>query len=181
MMLPSPRTYAGWLAVVRILTGAIWLIHAIPKFLNGDAFLPPNGFFATYLQQGITTTAGPYHDFMVAVFQPNAMIFAQLTRFGELLVGISLILGLFTRLGGFFGILLPLNYMAVRGALPTLSGWGSADATIGLLSAINLILPTGRIAGFDGLRTPRAARIPLVTPEVVPERPLDGPTASPPP
>lgn len=181
MILPSPRTYAGWLAVVRILTGAIWLIHAIPKFMNGDAFLPPGGFFPTYLQQGISTTAGPYHDFMVGVVQPNAMIFAQLARFGELLVGISLVLGLFTRLGGFFGILLPLNYMAVRGVLAAVSGWASPDAAIALLSAINLVLPTGRIAGFDGLRTPRAARRPLVTAEVVPERPLDRPTASPPP
>ena len=41
-------------------------------------------------------------------------------RFGEVLVGLSLFLGLFTRLGGFFGIVLPLNYMAVRGAIFTL-------------------------------------------------------------
>ena len=179
MILPSPRTYAVWLAIVRILTGVIWLIHALPKFLDGAAFLPPNGFFPNYLQQGITTTIGPYHDFMVSIVAPNAMIFAQLVRFGELLVGISLVLGLFTRLGGCFGIVLPLNYMAVRGAIGTLSGWGSPDASLALLSAISLVLPTGRIAGFDGLRTPRIVRRPTVTPEIVPERPLDRPSAPP--
>jgi thiosulfate dehydrogenase (quinone) large subunit len=177
--LPPSRTYAGWLALVRILTGAIWLIHAVPKFLNGGAFLPPAGFFADYLQRGIATTAGPYHDFLVNVVQPNIALFAELVRFGELLVGISLFLGVFSRLGGFFGVVLPLNYMAARGAWGTLGSWGSVDACIALLSAISLVLPTGRVMGFDALATPRLRRRPRVIAEVVPERPLDGPTAPP--
>ena len=177
MILPSLRTYAGWLALVRILTGVIWLIHAVPKFLNGPAFLPPNGMFAAYLARGVATTGGPYHDFMMNVVVPNAAIFAELVRVGELLVGISLVLGVFSRLGAFFGVLLPLNYMAARGAMGTVNGWGSPDAALALLSFISLILPTGRVAGFDALRTPRAARRPTVVAEVVPERPLDGPSA----
>jgi len=179
MTLPSSRVYGGWLALVRVLTGAIWLIHAIPKFLHGDTFLPPNGFFTTYLQQGIATTMGPYHDFMVSIVSPNAAVFAELVRLGELLVGVSLVLGLFSRVGGFFGIVLPLNYMAVRGAVGTLSGWGSPDASLALLSAISLVLPTGRVAGFDGLGKRRSAPRKAVVAEVVPERPLEGPTAPP--
>ncbi len=179
MNLPSSRTYAGWLALVRILTGAIWLIHAIPKFLNGAAFLPPNGAFAMYLQNGLTKTAGPYHNFLVNVVSPNAALFAELVRVGELLVGISLFLGLFSRLGGFVGIVLPLNYMAARGVLTTVSGWSSLDACIALLSAISLVLPTGRIVGFDALRVPRAQRRRAIVPEIVPEPPLERPTAPP--
>ncbi|MBV8531341.1 MAG: DoxX family membrane protein [Candidatus Eremiobacteraeota bacterium] len=177
MTLPSSRTYATWLALVRIFTGAIWLIHAVPKFLYGEEFLPPNGSFTQYLQQGIAKTAGPYHDFMVSVVQPNAAIFAELVRFGELLVGISLFFGIFSRLGGLFGIALALNYMAVRGAVGAPSGWGSLAATLALLSAISLVLPTARFAGFGGFVTRRAPRSRPVTAEVVPERPLDGPTA----
>jgi thiosulfate dehydrogenase [quinone] large subunit len=179
VILPSSRTYAGWLAFVRILTGAIWLIHAVPKFLHPETFLPPSGFFADFLQKGIASTTGPYHDFMLSVVSPNAIVIANFVRFGELLVGISLVLGLFSRLGGLFGVVLPLNYMAGRGALMTLSGWGTLDAALALLSAISLVLPTGRIAGFDGLRTPRAPARPTVVAEVVPERPLDGPSAPP--
>jgi len=164
---------------VRILTGVIWLTHAVPKFLNSEMFLPPNGFFASFVQKGITSTTGPYHDFLLNVVAPNSIVIANLVRFGELLVGISLVLGLFSRLGGLFGIVLPLNYMAGRGALGTISGWGTLDAALALLSAISLVLPTGRVAGFDGLRTPRVVRRPVVTAEVVPERPLEGPTAPP--
>ena len=175
MILPSSLTYARWLAVVRILTGIIWLIHGVPKFLQPENFLPPNGVFADYVQHGISATTGPYHDFLVNIVAPNAAIIAQLVRFGELLVGISLVLGLFTRLGGFFGIVLPLNYMAARAAFGSVSQWGSLDAAMVLLSAISLALPTGRIAGFDGLRTPRAPARQRVVAEVVPERPLDRP------
>jgi thiosulfate dehydrogenase [quinone] large subunit len=164
---------------VRVLTGVIWLIHAVPKFLHPETFLPPSGFFADFVQKGIASTTGPYHDFLLNVVAPNAIVIANLVRFGELLVGISLVLGLFSRLGGFFGIVLPLNYMAGRGALVTLNGWGTLDAALALLSAISLVLPTGRIAGFDGLRTPRPPPRPKVIAEVVPERPLDRPSAPP--
>ncbi len=177
MNLPTARSYAGWLALVRVLTGAIWLIHAVPKFVDGAAFLPPSGFFTTFIQRGLATTTGPYRDFLANIVAPNAGVFAELVRFGELFVGISLVLGLFSRVGGFFGIVLTLDYMAGRGAIWTLDGWGSLDAAVGLLSAINLVLPTGLIAGFDGLRAPRVRRRPAVVAEVVPERPMDGPTA----
>jgi uncharacterized membrane protein YphA (DoxX/SURF4 family) len=178
MSLPSSRVYAGWLAIVRILTGVIWLIHGVPKFLNSDQFMPPNGFIVNYAQQGIARTAGPYHDFLVGVVQPNLGLFAELVRLGEVCVGISLVLGALTRVGGFFGIVLTLNYMAARGGLGTFNALSSIDACMMLLSAMNFVLPTGRVLGVDALfarrRAPRA-----VVPEVVPERPMDHPTAPP--
>jgi thiosulfate dehydrogenase (quinone) large subunit len=179
MSLPSSRAYAGWLALVRVLTGAIWLIHGLPKFLHPDTFLPPSGIFATYLQNGITKTSGPYHDFLVNTVQPNAALFAELVRFGEVCVGLALVLGLFSRVGAFFGVVLTLNYLAARGALGTASGWSSTDGALMLLSAIALVLPTGRVLGFGTLRLRRASRRERVVAEVVPERPLEGPTASP--
>ncbi len=178
MNLPSSRAYGGWLALVRVLTGLIWLIHGIPKFTNSAAFMPPSGFIVSYIQEGIGKTAGPYHDFLVGVVQPNIGIFAELVRLGEVCVGISLVLGLFTRLGGFFGIVLPLDYMAARGALTTFTDWSTVDACMALLSAISLVLPTGRVAGLDAFFTRRRAKT-AVVPEVVPERPLDRPTAPP--
>ena len=180
MTLPSARTYGGWLALVRFLTGAIWLTHGVPKFLHSDRFMPPNGSFATYVQSGVAATSGPYHDFLANVVAPNAGVFAELVRLGEVCVGVSLVLGLFTRLGAFVGILLPLNYLAARGGLGSASAWGAADGCIMLLSAISFVLPTGRVAGLDAFflkrRSPRRV---TVVPEVVPERPLDRPSAPP--
>ncbi|MBV8372726.1 MAG: hypothetical protein JOY69_05655, partial [Candidatus Eremiobacteraeota bacterium] len=63
--LPSSSTYAGWLAIVRILTGAMWLSHGIPKFTQSAQFMPPNGFMADYVNRGLQTSSGAYHTFLV--------------------------------------------------------------------------------------------------------------------
>jgi uncharacterized membrane protein YphA (DoxX/SURF4 family) len=175
--LPSSRVYGGWLAVARFLTGCIWLLHGVPKFLNSVQFMPPAGAFGTYLQDGIVKATGPYRDFLVNTVSPNAAFFAELVRFGEVCVGISLLLGLFSRLGGLVGILLPLNYLAARGGLGTLSGWSSIDGCLMLLSALSFVLPTGRVVGLDALLLRPSVRRTTVVAEMVPERPLDGPTA----
>ena len=177
MKLPSSRVYGGWLALVRFLTGGIWLVHGVPKFLNSAQFMPPTGVFATYLQNGVAKTTGPYHDFLVNTVTPNAALFAESVRFGEVCVGISLLLGLFSRLGGLVGILLPLNYLAARGGLGALSEWSSIDGCLMLLSALSFVLPTGRVVGLDALSLRPSVRRTTVVAEVVPERPLDGPTA----
>ena len=179
MTLPSSRTYAGWLALVRILTGVIWLIHAIPKFLNGDAFLPPNGMFSAVPSKGIGTTAGPFHDFLGASLRRTRRSLPNSCGSASSSWGSRSCLGLFSRLGGFFGVLFRSSIWR-RGAPGHGQRLGIAGCVLALLSVISLILPTGRIAGFDGLRTPRAPRRPTVVAEVVPERPLDRPTAPPP-
>ncbi len=177
MNLPSSRVYGGWLAVARILTGGIWLVHGVPKFLNSGLFMPTAGVFATYLQAGIAKTTGPYHDFLINTVQPNAAVFAELVRFGEVCVGICLLLGLLTRVGALFGVALTLNYIAAQGELGRLSAWASIDGCLMLLSALNFVLPTGRVAGMDAFFTRGLARRPKIVAEVVHERPLDGPTA----
>jgi uncharacterized membrane protein YphA (DoxX/SURF4 family) len=177
--LPSSRTYGAWLALVRVLTGLIWLIHGAPKFINSAGFMPPNGAIVQYVQAGVAKTSGPYHDFLLNVVQPNIGIFAELVRLGEVCVGLSLVFGLFTRVGGLVGIILPLDYMAGRGAIGTFTDWSGLDAALLLLSAINFVLPTGRVFGVDALFSRRRVAKQVVVPEFVPERPLDRPTAPP--
>jgi uncharacterized membrane protein YphA (DoxX/SURF4 family) len=152
-VLPSSRYYANWLAVIRIFTGIFWLVHGVPKFLNGDRFLPPSGFIVDMVNHSLQGNTGFYHAFLAGVVQPNIMLFAQLTRAGEVLVGISLLLGLFTRLGGAGGIFLALNYMGAQGEFASINTLGSLDIAALVLSAISLIFPTGRVFGLDAVIT----------------------------
>ena len=177
--LPAPATYATWLAVARVLTGIIWLAHGVPKFLHPELFMPPGGFMAGYISHGIATTSGSYHTFLLQTVQPNLQLFAQLVRFGEVLVGLSLLLGALTRVGGFFGIILPLCYLLARGNLTWSQILQSPELALMLLSAISLVLPTGRFLGFDGLFAYARRRPETVRAEFVPEPPLDKPTAPP--
>ncbi|HEY0733496.1 MAG TPA: DoxX family membrane protein [Herpetosiphonaceae bacterium] len=75
------------------------------------------------------------------VFLPNAALFSYLIAFGELLVGIALIVGLFTRFSAFMGVVMALA-LFLAGAVSTLPQL----LTIGLV--ITLV---GTNAGYYGL------------------------------
>lgn len=85
---------------MRIYAGVLWLLYGTSK-------LPGWLFSSTELvkttRDMIKTTGGPYHDFVVSVVVPHAQIFSGLIATGETLCGISLLLGLFGKLGGLGG------------------------------------------------------------------------------
>jgi uncharacterized membrane protein YphA (DoxX/SURF4 family) len=181
-MLPSSRTYAFWLALLRIYVGAFWLEHGLGKLLGHPAFGAPDGFLPQYLSQQIPKVAGPYHDFLVNVVQPNVQTFGFLVEFGELAVGALLVLGLFTRVGGFVGVVLALNYFASKGQLTGLSSYAGLDILTAAVTAINVVLPTGSFLGLDafGARRRRPVAAPVRAPSgpppiIVPPSPPRGP------
>jgi len=176
--LPSSSAYAFWLALFRIYAGAFWLMHGIPKFTQSQDFMPPTGAMTQFLNTQITHVSGPYQAFLVHVVLPNASFFAELVRLGEVVTGALLLLGFYTRLGGFIGVILSLNYLSAKGGLAHLSVWSGLDSTALVLSALNIVLPTGRVLGIDGLlarmRRPREAPPKAI---FVEEPPMTGPTA----
>lgn len=193
-MLPSNRIYAFWLAVLRITVGVVWLLHGTSKFVHADQFMPPDGFMSKVVAGGLTATTGPYHDFLANVVTPNLGLFAEAVRVGEVLVGVSLVLGFLTRLGGLGGMFLTANYMLALGTFGSQMGWSGLEGATFILSAINVVLPTGRAFGVDWFFSrPRRVAIPVpvapastptvtapsgaVQAEFVEEKPLDGPSA----
>ena len=187
-MLPSNRTYAFWLALLRIAVGGSWLLHGIPKFTTA-MFMPPTGFMGKMIAENVANSHGRYHDFLANVVTPNIGLFAELVRLGEVVAGALLLLGLFSRLGGLLGMFLMANYMLTQGEMWSLQGWATLDGAMFILCAINVVLPTGRSLGLDWfLARPRRVAAPMVATaatqpisavqaEFVEEPPLDGPTA----
>ncbi len=176
MRMASHWTYAGWFTVLRFYAGVFWLSHGIPKFLDAQAYMPPSGFMPQLVQKGVMSQSGFYHDFLLNFVTPNITVFAELVRLGEVLVGCSLLLGVFTRFGGFVGCLLALNYMAARGEFASWMTIGSLDAAAFMLSFLMLAVPAGRVAGIDAALVRRPVRKDVVVPEIVEEPPLSAPT-----
>lgn len=172
MRLASHRTYAFWFTALRVYVGLFWLSHGVPKFLNASSFMPPGGFMSGMIAHAASTQTGFYHDFLVNVVTPNITLFAEMTRLGEVLVGCSLLLGVFTRLGGLVGCFLALNYAAAVGDFQSWTAIGSIEAVAFVLSFLMLVIPAGRVAGVDAvLVRPPVERDPIVTPEFVDEPP----------
>jgi len=81
-----------------------------------------------------------YASFLQNFVLPNAAIFSYLITFGEICVGLGLILGILTGIAAFFGVFMNLNFL--------LAGAVSINPVIGTL-AIFLVM-AWRIAGYYG-------------------------------
>ncbi len=112
------KKYAGWLSpeiawgVLRIFFGLFFiragteklgnfsgqtLTYILTSWINGGNGVPPNPY--------------PWYvDFLKGTVIPHAALFAGLVTAGEILVGIGLLLGLFTPIVALIGAFLNLNY-----------------------------------------------------------------------
>jgi thiosulfate dehydrogenase [quinone] large subunit len=100
-----------------------------------------------FLSDSIAQAAGPvpqvqgwYAFFLQHGVFPYTSVFAYLVTFGELLVGLGLLLGVFTGIVAFFGIFMNLNYL--------LAGSVSLNPILGVLSLFLLL--AWRVSGFYG-------------------------------
>lgn len=55
--------------------------------------------------------AGWYATFLESVIIPNAVIFSYMVAWGELLIGLGLIVGLLTGIAAFFGALMNMSFL----------------------------------------------------------------------
>lgn len=147
-MFADTRFAIVWL-LIRLYVGWEWLIAGWGKFNNpvwvGDkAGVAIQGFLNGALAKtsgAHPDVAGWYAAFIQNVALPNAAFFSYLVTFGEIAVGIGLILGLFTGIAAFFGTFMNMNYL--------LAGTVSSNPVL-LLLQLFLIL-AWRVAGWLGL------------------------------
>jgi thiosulfate dehydrogenase (quinone) large subunit len=130
-------------------------VAAVPK-LREDFTPVLVGFIE---QLGLAKAHPFYRPFLEQVVLPNAGLFASLVTWGELLVGVSLVLGLLTRLSAAAALVITLNYMFAKGAwLWTPS---SNDAAFAIISLALLIGAAGRTLGLDAFVARRWPRSPF--------------------
>src|SRR5207237_6970169 len=109
------------LALTRIAVGVYFLVQAFGKtswFTNSDGLLNMlvGNPSAQPARAGMIQSAETfYKPFLENVVVPNAAVFAPLVALGEFTVGVTLVLGLFTRLGAIVAMWLTLNYMLAKG------------------------------------------------------------------
>jgi thiosulfate dehydrogenase [quinone] large subunit len=92
-------------------------------------------------------------DLVNSLVVPNMAIVGWLVWLMEAFVAVSLILGLFTRLGGLAALVQGLNLLIGIGFAPIEWEWTYGMLTI--LGLVFLAVPTGRIWGLDAIIRPR--------------------------
>src|SRR5579885_1273766 len=158
-------TRMAWLwLIVRLYVGYQWLIAGYEKLTGysiditsqfgqktGSAWVFNNNSGAAILgfAKGAVGKAtgdhpavqGWYASFLNTFVIPHPAIWAYLITFGELLVGIGLIVGCLTGIAAFFGLVMNFNYL--------LAGTVSTNPILGFLALF--IILAWRIAGYYGV------------------------------
>ena len=139
---------------VRVLIGAVWLNGAIEKLLNPE--FPQQ--FATSLQAGGFVSQAPpfFQEFMRGVVVPNAELFAQLMRAGELALGIALIAGLLTNLAALGSVALSIVIILSQGGVRLGTGLGAPEfltinVVVALISVVILLSPAAKSLSVDAI------------------------------
>lgn len=137
-----------WL-LIRIYVGWQWIEAGYgkitsPVWVGAKAGVGLSGF----VQSAVSKASGAHPDvqgwyamFLKDFVLPHASIFSYLVSFGELLVGIALLLGIFTGIAAFFGAFMNMNYL--------LAGTVSINPVL-FIGELFLIL-AWRVAGWIGL------------------------------
>lgn len=101
----SNRTL-GWVILpLRLFLGITFVYGGIQKLTDMQYFDPSaRGYIGRQIQA--IATGSPLHVFLINIVQPHASLFGALVAYGELAIGISVLLGFLTRLAAFFGLLL---------------------------------------------------------------------------
>ncbi len=155
----EPTTSEGGLAVngmtwIRILLGAIWLNGAAEKILNPQF---PRQFAQSLEAGGFVSQAPPFFQgFMQGAVIPNAELFAQLMRAGELTLGIALVFGLLTNLAALGSVVLSVMILLSQGGVGLGTGLGppeflTINLVVALLSLVVLLAPDAKSASLDGI------------------------------
>jgi thiosulfate dehydrogenase (quinone) large subunit len=144
------NTKTAWFwGIVRIFVGWQWLSAGFEK-LTGSGWIGQGSGSALsgFVQGALAKTAGAHPDvaswygsFLQHIVLPHPALWAHLVTYGELLVGVALIVGAFTGIAAFFGLFMNLNYL--------LAGTVSVNPILFALS-IFLVL-AWKVAGYIGI------------------------------
>mgnify|MGYP003393135332 CR=1 FL=1 len=136
-----------WL-VIRLYVGWEWL-HAgwgkfnSPLWIGDQAGTAIHGFFKGAIAKaaGDHPAVQGWYATLLQYADAHAVIFSYIITFGELAVGVALILGIFTGIAAFFGGFMNMNFL--------LAGTTSINPILGFLQL--LLILAWRVAGWWGL------------------------------
>jgi len=149
VLLNSTRFAWVWL-LLRLWLGYAWIEASLHKITNPD-WVVTGAAVRAFWERAIQTPPPParppvafdwYRDFLAWLLSIGAEgFFGKLVAYGQLLVGIALVLGVLTGIAAFFGAFMNWNFM--------MAGTASTNPMMFLVSI--LLILAWRVAGYYGL------------------------------
>jgi uncharacterized membrane protein YphA (DoxX/SURF4 family) len=150
----SGRLLGIWL--LRLVVGGMWWEQTLWK-------IPPNYDGLLYwMRQQVEHAAIPLQgDLVGRIVVPNIALFGPLVYAWELAIGLSLMLGLWSRLGALLGLLMGINLWLGLYSAP--GEWPWTYGFLIIIQALFLLDPPGRALGLDALILGARRRVGILT------------------
>ena len=142
------KTYLGYLAILRIAVGYHFLTAALPKITG--KFLEGRILAEELTKTAVKDPFAWHRSFILGFVVPHAHSFSHLVAFGELAIGISLLLGCLVRISASFGAFHNLNILlaiAIANGGPQLG----INRIFIFLQLVFVFSSAGLSLGLDGL------------------------------
>ncbi len=131
------------IALLRVYTGIFFVYHGFGKVTNDQFSSGMIGF----LNGRAESSPELYRAFVEAIVLPHPQLFAAIVGWGELAIGLALIVGLATRYASFAGVIMMANFWMAKG-LGVLEG-SNHDVVWLVIFLVLALVPAGKIAGLD--------------------------------
>lgn len=131
-----PKSLHIMLVVLRMVLGGLMLEAGLTKLISGDFNI------AAYVSNG----SGPFAGWFTHMASVSGAL-SPLVITGEILIGLSLILGVFLRFGAFFGAIMMILYYLPY--LPPENGWISKHIIYFLVFITLMLSRSGYLFGID--------------------------------
>ncbi len=144
-------THLAWLwLIVRVWLGYNWIEATLSHKIGNPAWVKTGAAIKGFWQHATAVPAngkppieyGWYRDFLAYLLSIRAEVWmGKLVAYGELLIGIALILGAFVGIAAFFGAFMNWNFMMA----------GTASTNPMLFAGAILLILGWKVAGYYGL------------------------------
>jgi uncharacterized membrane protein YphA (DoxX/SURF4 family) len=144
----DPRQRSAYhisIALLRVIIGTMWWVQSLWK-------VPPHYDWGLihWMQEMVDHASTELQSVLVRDFVlPNIAIFGPLVYAVEVAIGVSLIVGLWTRLGALLGALMAINFWLGLYDAPDEWAWNYMFLIV--VQVLFVIDPPGRSLGFDAL------------------------------
>lgn len=131
------------IVLLRVYTGVFFAYHGFRKISRGDFDEGLGGFVNMQLENSF----GFFRPFLESVVLPNKGLFAFLVSWGELAIGIAMILGLATRYAAIAGAIMLASFWFAKGQ--SLFSGQNHDAIWFFIFIVLAGLHAGRVMSLD--------------------------------
>ncbi|MEP7000289.1 MAG: DoxX family protein [bacterium] len=138
------------LAAFRIAVGVYWLYEQHWKLPPDFGLHDPRGLMFAFRESATYPTIHLYGAFIQDVVIPHFHLFAWLLLLTETVIGLSILLGAWTKIGAFLGVIQAVNLLVAQASTPE-GPW--IYAAILAVNLLVLVTPSDRALSVDAWRT----------------------------